>query len=181
MEADETYFGGKVKNMSHAKRKEHEGRGPVGKAAVTGIKDRASNQVRATVVQNTDAKTLQGFIVKHTEFDATVYTDDATTYASQPFAHETVKHSVSEFVRGQVHTNGIESFWSNLKRAHKGTFHKISPKHLDRYIQEFAGKHNLPESGTMAQMRATVAGLISHNLLWRDLIADNGLPSLSRS
>ena len=59
-----------------------------------------------------------------------------------------------------VHTNGIESFWSMLKRAHKGTFHKISPKHLDLYVQEFAGKHNIRESGTLAQMRDTVARLV---------------------
>ena len=103
--------------------------------------------------------------VKRTEFDAKVYTDDATSYASLPFDRETVKHSVGEYVKGMAHTNGIESFWSMLKRAHKGTFHKISPKHLDRYIQEFAGKHNLRESGTLAQMQATVAGLIGRNLL----------------
>lgn len=181
VEADETYFGGKRANMSNSKREALEGRGTVGKSAVTGIKDRESNQVRAKAVKNTDAETLQGFIVKHTEFDAKVYTDDATSYASLPFDHETVKHSVSEFVRGQVHTNGIESFWAMLKRAHKGTFHKISPKHLDRYIQEFAGKHNLRESDTLTQMRATVIGLVGRNLLLRDLTADNGLPSLARS
>ena len=178
VEADETYFGGK---RSNSKREALEGRGTVGKSAVTGIKDRASNQVRAKAVKNTDADTLQGFVLKHAEFDAKVYTDDATPYASLPFDHETVKHSVSEYVRGQAHTNGIESFWSMLKRAHKGTFHKISPKHLDRYIQEFAGKHNLRESDTLSQMRATVAGLVGRNLLWRDLVTDSGLPSLSRS
>ena len=77
-------------------------------------------------------------------------------------------------------TNGVESFWSMLKRAHKGTFHKISPKHLNRYVQEFAGKHNFRESGTLTQMRNTVARLVGHRLLYRDLIEDNGLPSLAR-
>ena len=180
VEADETYFGGKRSNMPLAKREMLEGRGATGKAAVTGIKDRPSNQVRAKAIRNTDAATLQGFIVKHAEFDAKVYTDDATAYASLPFSHETVKHSVAEYVRDQAHTNGIESFWSMLKRAHKGTFHKLSPKHLDRYIQEFVSKHNMRESGTLAQMRTTVAGLIGRNLLYRDLTADNGLPSLAR-
>ena len=181
VEADETYFGGKVRNMSNSKRKEHEGRGPAGKTAVTGVKDRASNQVRAKVVKSTDKETLHGFIAKHTDEDAKVYTDDAPVYGGLPFDHEAVKHSVMEFVRDQVHTNGMESFWANLKRAHKGTFHKISPKHLDRYIQEFAGKHNLRESDTLTQMRATVIGLVGRNLLLRDLTADNGLPSLARS
>ena len=93
------------------------------------------------------------------------------------FDHEAVNHSAGEYVRDQAHTNGIESFWAMLKRAHGGTFHKISPKHLQRYVSEFAGKHNVRDSGTLAQMRHTVARLIGRNLLYRDLIADNGLSS----
>ena len=73
-----------------------------------------------------------------------------------------------------------ESFWSMLKRAHAGTFHKLSPKHLDRYVQEFAGKHNIRNSGTLAQMRDTVVRLVGRNLLYRSLTADNGLPSSVR-
>ena len=69
----------------------------------------------------------------------------------------------------------MESFWSMLKRAHKGTFHKLSPKQLDRYVKEFAGKHNIRELGILDQMRDTVAHLIGRKLLYRDLIADNGL------
>ena len=76
---------------------------------------------------------------------------------------------------------GVESFWSLLKPAHDGTFHKLSPKHLNRYVQEFAGKHNVRELGTLAQMRDTVARLVGRNLLYRDLIADNGLSSGARS
>ena len=68
-----------------------------------------------------------------------------------------------------------------LKRAHKGTFHKISPKHLNRYVQEFAGKHNIRESDTIDQMRNTVARLVGRRLLYRSLIADNGLPNAGRS
>ena len=68
-----------------------------------------------------------------------VYTDDAAVYEGIPNPHESVKHSASEYVNGMAHTNGIESFWSMLKRAHKGTFHKISPKHLQRYVSEFFG------------------------------------------
>ena len=183
VEADETYFGGERSNMSNARRKElaNTGRGPVGKTAVAGLKDRASNQVRAKVVDRTDAKTLQGFIVEHTDAFATVYTDDASAYQSLPYRHESVKHSICEYVRGQAHTNGVESFWSMLKRAHKGTFHKMSPKHLNRYVQEFAGKHNMRESGTLAQMRDTVARMVGRNLLYSDLIADNGLSSGARS
>ena len=183
VEVDETYFGGKRKNMSKAKRKElaSTGRGAVGKTAVVGMKDRDSNKVTASVVKDTDAKTLQGFVADHAAPDAKVYTDDHGGYHGMPFEHETVKHSVSEYVNGMAHTNGIESFWSMLKRAHKGTFHKISPKHLERYVHEFAGKHNVRKSGTLVQMRDTVARLVGRNLLYRDLIADNGLASGARS
>ena len=180
VEVDETYFGGKRKNMSNAKRKKLKGRGPVGKTAVVGAKDRATNHVAAEVVRSTDKETLQGFVKEHVAGDATVYTDEAKAYKTLPFTHEAVKHSVREFVRGQAHTNGVESFWSMLKRAHEGTFHKISPKHLNRYVQEFAGKHNIRELGTLAKMRDTVARLIGRNLLYRDLVADNGLSSGAR-
>lgn len=185
VEVDETYVGGKRANMSNAQRKElaNTGRGGIGsgKSAIVGAKDRESNQVRAKVVQSTDAETLQGFVVEHTDAFATVYTDDSGAYRSLPYKHDTVKHSASEYVKGDVHTNGIESFWSMFKRAKKGTFHKLSPKHLERYVQEFAGKHNMRELGTVAQMRDVAARMIGRRLLYRDLIADNGLSSGARS
>ena len=185
VEADETYFGGKRKNMSNAQRRELKGTGRgglgSGKTAVAGLKDRESNQVVAKVVERTDAATLQGFIVEHTDAFATVYTDESTSYASLPFDHDSVKHSASEYVKGKAHTNGIESFWSMLKRAQQGTFHKMSPKHLNRYVQEFASKHNMRESDTLAQMRDTVARMIGRRLRYHDLIADNGLCSGART
>ena len=126
---------------------------------------------------------MQGFVADHAAPGAKVnYTDTAGGYHGMTgFDHEQVNHNVSEYVRDMAHTNGVESFWSMLKRAHKGTFHKISPKHLNRYVQEFSGKHNIRESGTLAQMRNTVARLVGRNLLYRDLIADNGLASGARS
>ena len=181
VEVDETYVGGKRKNKSNAERKELDGRGPVDMTAVVGAKCRASNEVAAKVVRSTDKETLQGFVADHAEPEVVVYTDDAVAYQGIPNPHETVKHSVSEYVNGMAHTNGIESFWSMLKRAHKGTFHKISPKHLQRYVNEFAGKHNIRESDTIVQMRDTVARLVGRNLLLRDLIACNGLSSSARS
>ncbi len=181
VEVDETYVGGKRKNMSNAQRKALRdsgvGRGAVGKTAVVGIKDRETNQVRAEVITETDSETLQDFVEENTEEDATVYTDDAAAYKGVEREHEAVRHSVSEYVKGMAHTNGIESFWAMLKRAHGGTFHKISPKHLQRYVSEFAGKHNIRESDTLFQMHDTVAGLIGQRLLWRHLVASNGLPN----
>ena len=178
VEVDETWFGGKRKNMPLAKRKTMTGHGPIGKTAVVGVKDRESNEVRAEVVRRVDGATLQGFVREHVEPGSTVYTDESRSYKGMPeFDHAAVNHSVSEYVRGQAHTNGMESFWSMLKRAHDETFHKMSPKHLQRYVSEFAGKHNIRDSGTLAQMRDTVARLVGRRLLHRDLIADNGLSS----
>ena len=171
VEVDETYFGGKRRNMRASQRKGLEGRGSVGKTAVVGMKDRASNMVRAKVVPNTTAETLQGFVVDNADAFATVYTDDASAYQSLPYHHESVKHSVSEYVRGQAHTNGVESFWSNLKRAHKGTFHKFSPKHLNRYVGEFVSKHNVRELDTLEQMATLARGMDHKRLKYQDLIA----------
>ena len=93
-----------------------------------------------------------------------------------------MKHSVSASTFGGWLTRTAwESFWSMLKRAHTGTFHKLSPKHLNRYVQEFSQKHNIRDSGTLAQMQNTVGRLVGRNLFYRDLIADNGLPNGARS
>ena len=180
VEVDETYMGGKRKNMSKDKRNQLTGRGAVGKTAVAAMKDRASNRVQAKVVANTTSETMSRFIMEHVEPGAKIYTDDALTYHALP-NHETVKHSVGEYVRGKAHTNGVESFWSLLKRAHGGVFHKISPKHLDRYVREFAGKHNLRESDTLTQVRRVVLNLVGKRLTYRDLTSDNGLSSGARA
>ena len=180
VEADETFVGGRAKNMHAAKRKQLTGRGGADKMAVVGVKDRATGHVRASVVERVDGPTLTGFVEGHAAPDAIVYTDEATAYTALANRHA-VKHGVGEWVRDQIHINGMESFWSMLKRAHMGTFHKLSPKHLDRYVQEFAGKHNMRNSGTLAQMRTTAARLVGRNLLYRELVADNGLSSGARS
>ena len=113
VEVDETYMSGRRKNMSNARHKalEGTGRGAVGKAVVVGAKDRATKRVAARVVRGTDKTTLQGFVAEHTAPGATVYTDEAGAYEGMPFTHAAVKHSLSEYVKGDVHTNGIESLW----------------------------------------------------------------------
>ena len=179
VEVDETYFGGKERNK-HERKKRHAGRGPVGKTAVIGAKDRKTNQVTARVIEHTDATTLLGFVAANVKRGATVYTDDHGGYEGLS-NHETVRHSAGEYVSDMAHTNGIESFWSTLKRAHKGTFHKLSPKHLQRYVNEFSGKHNARNADTQDQMIALAVALVGKRLMYRDLIAENGLASGARS
>ena len=153
VEVDETYMGGKRKNMPKAKRKTLEGHGAVGKAAVAGAKDRATNRVNADVVPATDGPTLQGFVRARAEAGAKVYTDDAAAY------------------RGMVHTNGMESFWAMLKRGYHGTYHHMSLKHPGRYMTEFEGRHNVCEDDTEDQMAHVAKRMVGRRLRYRDLAA----------
>ena len=170
VEIDEAYMGGKRKNMHAKKRKQLEGRGGAGKTIVAGIKDRDTNRVTAKVVPDTKQKTLGRFVEDSVAPGAKVYSDDSTAYDNL-FNHESVKHSIGEYVRGMAHTNGIESFWSMLKRAHAGTYHKMSPKHLNRYVQEFAGRHNLRELDTLDQMGTVVRQMDLKRLPYEKLIS----------
>ena len=170
VEVDECYIGG-LERTKHESKKLHAGRGPVGKTAVVGMKDRATKRIAARVIEHTDKPTLQGFVHEHAAPGAQVYTDGTSPYQGMDRRHENVSHSVGEYVKGLAHTNGIESFWSMFKRAHKGTYHKLSAKHLQRYVNMFAGRQNIRDMDTLSQMQHVVAGMVGRRLMYRELVA----------
>ena len=157
VEADESYIGGKAKNMHARVRRERiTGRGALDKVPVAAVKDRATGTVAARVVPQVDGPTLRGFVASHTAPSAEVYTDEASAYAGLP-RHTTVRHSAGEYVNEMAHINGVESFWAGLKRGYHGTHHHMSAKHLARYVAEFAGRHNARPLDTIEMMRRTAA------------------------
>jgi transposase-like protein len=140
VEVDETFVGGKPKNMHAAKRLKMKTalNGYAEKAIVVGMLDRASRQVRAQVIPNVKRDTLQKAVLDRVGFGSTVYTDGWPGYdglKAEKYIHETVTH-IEEYVRGNVHTQGIENFWSLLKRGLNGTYVAVEPFHLERYLDE---------------------------------------------
>jgi transposase-like protein len=143
VEVDETFIGGKARNMHVSKRQRRiTGTGTKDKVAVIGILERGG-QVRTTVVANRKKAALQGEVRKHVEAGTALYTDALLSYngLAGDYAHQVVDHAV-EYVNGQVHTNGLENFWSLLKRGISGTYVSVEPFHLFRYLDEQSFRYN---------------------------------------
>ena len=184
VEADETYIGGKEKNK-HSSKKSHAGRGAAGKTPVFGLVER-NGRVVARVVDNTKADTLFDLFKKHVAKDATVYTDEFTSYDGLNklgYEHGRVNHSAGKYVDGSAHTNTIESVWNSLKKSIVGIYHSVSVKHLQRYVNEtvFRLNEGRCEVKTMDRINALIAKtfgvvtrykvLIGTHVFEKDLIA----------
>ncbi|MHA1540323.1 MAG: IS1595 family transposase [Alphaproteobacteria bacterium] len=169
VEVDETYIGGLEKNK-HEHKKQNAGRGTVGKKAVVGAKQR-NGEIVAKTIEKTTKKELHGFIGDVVEKESNVVTDDHRGYLNMNgYKHHTVCHSVGEYVKGQAHTNGIESFWALLKRGYHGTHHYMSFKHLGQYVNEFAGRHNTRGLDTIDQMVQMSVNMSGKQLRYKDLV-----------
>lgn len=176
IESDETYVGGKAKNMSKAKReKKITGRGGTDKTPIQCIiqRDTECSQARTFVVPATDAETLVGNIMRNVEREAAVYTDDSSTSAAlnARFRHESVSHSAGEFVRGRAHINSAENFFSLLKRALKGTYVAVSPFHLFRYVKEQGFRFNMRQLNDAGRFLNALKGVLGKRLTYRELAA----------
>ena len=183
VEVDETHIGGNLKNMHKEKRERYAIKaGPKGKTVVQGMLDRDTRKVRATVVPNVRRETLQNKILAAVKYGTKVYTDSAVGYETglqRRFVHEVVNHT-NEYVRGQVHTQGIENFWSLLKRTLRGTYVAVEPFHLDRYLDEqvFRFNNRKDEDGNKLtdadRFTTALLGIAGRRLTFAEVTGKNG-------
>ena len=183
VEVDETYIGGKARNMHKsvlAKRVEqfrtpHTGRNQnIGKVAVVGLLER-NGEVRTAVVPTTKRRHLQGEVTRHVEAGSMVYTDALRSYnqLDENYVHNVINHAV-EYVNGHVHTNGIENFWSLLKRTIRGTYVAVEPFHLFRYLDEQAFRFNKRKATDSDRFFEVLSMISGKRLEYKNLI---GQPS----
>ena len=163
MEADETFIGCKARNMHLAKKARRiTGTGTKDKTAVMGILERGG-KVRTTVVPNRRKSALQAEVKKHVEAGSALYTDALLSYEglAGDYAHQVVDHAV-EYVNGRIHTNGLENFWSLLKRGINGTYVSVEPFHLFRYLDEqsfrYNNRQNVSDKGRRGLVLSQIAG-----------------------
>jgi transposase-like protein len=176
VEADETFIGWKARNMHIVARKRRiTGTGTKDKTAVMGILERGG-KVRTTVIPSRKKKALQTEVKKHVEAGSALYTDALLSYEglASDYAHRVIDHAV-QYVDGRVHTNGLENFWSLLKRGINGTYVSVEPFHLFRYLDEQAYRYNhrkneVGESlNDFDRFRIAMSQILGKRLTWNQL------------
>ena len=175
VEADETFIGGKARNMHVGKRQRRiTGTGGKDKTAVMGILERGG-KVRATVIPNRKKSALQAEVKKHVEAGSALYTDALLSYdgLAGDYAHQVVDHAV-QYVDGLVHTNGLENFWSLLKRGINGTYVSVEPFHLFRYLDEQAYRYNNRKLTDSERFSTAVKGIVGKRLTFDELTGKVG-------
>ena len=180
IEADETFIGGKARNMHVGKRQRRiTGTGGKDKTAVMGIMERGGN-VRTVVIANRKKKALQAEVKKHVEAGSALYTDALLSYEglAGDYAHQVVDHAV-QYVDGRVHTNGLENFWSLLKRGIAGTYVSVEPFHLFRYLDEQAYRFNNRKMNDAERFDMAVKGIVGKRLTFAEVTGKVGIPAES--
>jgi transposase-like protein len=175
VESDETFVGGEARNMhKHIRERKIRGRGAVGKRIVHGLLERGG-EVRAKVVPTTESAELHPIIISNVEKGSNLYTDAALSYEGLQarFVHEAINHA-EEYVRGEVHTNGMENFWALFKRCIKGTFIQISPMHLQRYVDEEVFRFNARKVDDGIRFSDVMTRVAGRRLTWRQLCEVDG-------
>lgn len=170
VECDETFIGGEAKNMHKSKReKVIQGRGSVGKTAVFGALER-KGRVLAKVIQSTNRETLHKEVKEKVEQGSNLFTDEWLAYRGldETYIHEVINHGV-EYVKDNVHTNGIENFWSLLKRTIKGTYVSVEPFHLPRYLDEQVFRFNERKSNDKERFLGVLKAVSGKRLTYDEL------------
>lgn len=174
VEADETFIGGKGRNMHYAKRKRigiTQGRSMAGKVAVFGLLERHGHdgvsQVRLASIKSNKRRHLMPHVTSHVEQGATVHTDSLTSYVAleTDYTHKVIDHAEA-YVDGNVHTNGLENFWSLLKRAIRGTYVSVEPFHLFRYLDEQAFRFNHRKGSDALRFVTALNGILGKRLTY---------------
>jgi transposase-like protein len=175
IEIDETFIGGKARYMHKAKRAERvKGGGTVGKTAVMGLLERhgpdGHSRVRGSIVANTKRRTLAPAVEQQVELGSEVFTDALKSYdkLDGSYVHQVIDHAES-YARGKVHTNGLENFWSLLKRAIKGTYVSVEPFHLFRYLDEETFRFNTRKGNDAERFKKVAGQVVGRRLTYRNL------------